>query len=143
RYIATDEAEPPPLGTVFYLAPEQARGQPVDARADLYALGVLLYEALTGQLPFTGDDPLAIIAQHLSAAPTPPRELRPELPPALEAVVLRLLAKNPDERYGTAREVKAALAAVPADGRLFAERPNNLPADGTRFVGREQELAGG
>jgi predicted ATPase len=141
RYVSSDDAEPLLIGTVLYLAPEQALGKAVDARADLYALGVLLYEALTGRLPFTGDDPLAVISQHLSAPPTPPRDLRPDLPPALEGIVLRLLAKEPAERYASAREVKAALATIPSDGRALTERPHNLPAEVTSFVGRDKEMA--
>ncbi len=141
RHTASDDEEPLLTGTVFYLAPEQARGQVVDARADLYALGVLLYEAVTGRLPFTGDDPLNVIAQHLSAQPVPPRELRPDLPPALEAIILRLLAKNPDDRFATAHEVKVALAAIPTDGRPYPAPPHNLTAEVTSFIGREKEIA--
>ena len=141
RHTASDDEEPLLTGTVFYLAPEQARGQVVDARADLYALGVLLYEAVTGRLPFTGDDPLNVIAQHLSAQPVPPRELRPDLPPALEAIILRLLAKNPDDRFATAHEVKVALAAIPTDGRPVHAPPHNLTAEVTSFIGREKEIA--
>jgi non-specific serine/threonine protein kinase len=140
RPMDSGDREPLLTGTVLYLAPEQARGQAVDARADLYALGVVLYEALTGRLPFTGDDPLSVIAQHLSAQPVPPRELRPDLPPALEAIILRLLAKNPDERFASAREVKDALAAIPTDGRQLTASFHNLPAEVTSFIGREKEI---
>ncbi len=99
------------VGTVFYLAPEQALGQAIDGRADLYALGVMLYELTTGRLPFTADDPLAIISQHIHTPAAPPRAVRPDLPPALESIILRLLAKNPADRFGSAREVIEALAA--------------------------------
>ncbi len=141
RLVASDDVEPFVTGTVLYLAPEQARGETIDARADLYALGVLLYEALTGRLPFTGDDPLDVIAQHLRAQPRPPRELRPDLPPALEAIILRLLAKDPGERFASAREVKAALASIPTDSRPLPAPPHNLPAEVTSFIGREKEIA--
>src|SRR5439155_23624430 len=87
------------VGTASYMAPEQALGQPVDGRADLYALGVVLYELTTGRLPFTGDDPLTIVSQHVHAPVVPPRVLRPDLPRALEAVILRLLEKNPEARF--------------------------------------------
>src|SRR5499426_3314815 len=97
------------LGTASYMAPEQALGQPVDGRTDLYALGVLLYELTTGRLPFTGDDPLTVISQHVHAPVVPPRVLRPDLPPAFEAVILRLLEKNPAARFATAGETAAAL----------------------------------
>src|SRR5262245_23735426 len=97
------------LGTAYYIAPEQALGQPVDGRTDLYALGVLLYELTTGRLPFTGDDPLTIVSQHVHASAVPPRVFRPDLPRALEAAILRLLEKSPDARFATAGETAAAL----------------------------------
>jgi len=139
RPLSSGEVEPELTGTVLYLAPEQALGQVVDARADLYALGVLLYEAFTGRPPFLGDNPVAIISQHLNAQPTPPRALRPDLPPELEAIILKLLAKDPDERFASAREVRDALTAIPSDGRPVTV-PHNLPAEVTRFIGREKEL---
>ncbi len=97
------------IGTVFYLAPEQALGQEVDGRADLYALGVVVYELATGRLPFTGDDPLTVISQHIHAPVTPPRTLNPELPLELEALILRLLSKQPGDRPASAREVLFSL----------------------------------
>jgi class 3 adenylate cyclase len=97
------------VGTVFYLAPEQALGQEVDGRADLYALGVILYELTTGRLPFTADDPLLIISQHLHAPVVPPRTHNPAIPSELEALILRLLSKKPDDRPASAREVVEAL----------------------------------
>src|SRR5262249_3011488 len=89
------------LGTAAYIAPEQALGQPVDGRTDLYSLGVLLYELTTGRLPFTGDDPLTIVSQHVHASVVPPGVLRPDLPRALEAVIMRLLEKSPAQRFTT------------------------------------------
>jgi tetratricopeptide (TPR) repeat protein len=97
------------VGTAAYMAPEQALGQPVDGRSDLYALGVLLYELTTGRVPFTGDDPLTVVSQHVHAPVVPPRVLRPDLPRALEAVIVRLLAKDPAQRFGTAAETRDAL----------------------------------
>jgi non-specific serine/threonine protein kinase len=141
RPFSGNEGEPELTGSVLYLAPEQARGQAVDARADLYALGVMLYEALTGRLPFTGDDPVEVIAQHLSAQPTPPRDLRPDLPPALEAIILKLLAKDPAQRFASARETRIALDGIPGDGKPIVPPPNNLPAEVTHFIGREKEIA--
>jgi len=79
------------VGTVSYLAPEQALGEEIDHRADLYALGVMLYELTTGQLPFTGDDPVAVILQHLHAPVVPPSTHDPEIPPAVDALIVRLL----------------------------------------------------
>jgi eukaryotic-like serine/threonine-protein kinase len=100
------------IGTAQYLSPEQARGSPVDQTSDLYSVGVVLYEMLTGQVPFTGDTPLEIAMKHLSAVPKPPSELRPEVPHDLDLIVLRALAKNPDERYQTAEEFDRDLAQV-------------------------------
>lgn len=97
------------VGTVFYLAPEQIRGGPVDGRADLYALGVLLYEWSTGQLPFTAEEALAVLTQHLFAPVVAPRARVPDLPPALEGLILSLLSKSPDDRPGSADEVLALL----------------------------------
>ncbi len=98
------------LGTASYMAPEQALGQDIDGRTDLYALGVLLYELTTGRLPFAADDPLAVVSQHVHAPVVPPRVLRPDLPRKLESVILRLLEKNPDDRFSSARETATALA---------------------------------
>src|SRR5262245_48685630 len=90
------------LGTASYIAPEQALGQPVDGRTDLYSLGVLLYELTTGRLPFTGEDPLTIVSQHVHASVVPPCVLGPDLPRALEAVILRPLHKQPDSCFTSA-----------------------------------------
>src|SRR5881409_2720774 len=100
------------IGTAQYLSPEQARGAPVDQTSDLYSVGVVLYEMLTGQVPFTGDTPLEIAMKHLSEIPRPPSELRPEVPHDLDSVVLRVLAKDPAERYQSAEEMDADLDRV-------------------------------
>jgi serine/threonine-protein kinase len=100
------------VGTAQYLSPEQARGAPVDPRSDIYSLGIVLYEMLTGKVPFTGDTPVEIAMKHLSQIPEPPSELRPEVPHDLDAVVMRALAKDPDQRYESAEEMDADLARV-------------------------------
>jgi serine/threonine-protein kinase len=100
------------VGTAQYLSPEQARGAPVDPRSDLYSLGVVLYEMLTGKVPFTGDTPVEIAMKHLSQVPKPPSEWRPQVPHDLDAVVMRALAKDPEQRYGSAEEMDADLARV-------------------------------
>ncbi len=100
------------VGTAQYLSPEQARGAPVDPRSDLYSLGIVLYEMLTGNVPFTGDTPVEIAMKHLSQIPEPPSEMRPEVPHDLDAIVMRALAKDPDQRYGSAEEMDADLARV-------------------------------
>jgi hypothetical protein len=136
------------VGSVFYLAPEQALGQEVDSRADLYALGVVLYELVTGRLPFTGDDPLTIISQHIHAPAVPPRTFRADLPPALEAVILKLLAKNPADRFASARDVTLALdnlatetpAAVAVSSGSVASLALLEQLARGRLVGRRSEL---
>jgi eukaryotic-like serine/threonine-protein kinase len=100
------------VGTAQYLSPEQARGGEVDPRSDLYSLGVVLYELLTGKTPFDGDTPVEIAMKHLSNAPKPPSKLRPDIPPELDMVVLRALAKDPDDRYQNADEMEADLERV-------------------------------
>jgi beta-lactam-binding protein with PASTA domain/predicted Ser/Thr protein kinase len=100
------------VGTAQYLSPEQARGAPVDPRSDLYSLGIVLYEMLTGKVPFTGDTPVEIAMKHLSAVPDPPSEVREGIPHDLDAVVMRALAKDPDQRYASAEEMDADLARV-------------------------------
>src|SRR5215210_5804429 len=105
------------LGTPHYMAPEQASGQEVDGRADIYALGVILYEMLVGDVPFNAASAPAILVMHLNDAPEPPSRRRPDLaiPPALEAIALRCLEKDPAQRFQTAEEFSEALErAVPA-----------------------------
>ena len=100
------------IGTAQYLSPEQARGAHVDARSDIYSVGVVLYEMLTGEVPFTGDQPVEIAMKHLSNVPAPPSELNPKVPHDLDAIVLRALAKDPAQRYQSAEEMDAELGRV-------------------------------
>ena len=102
------------MGTAHYLSPEQARGAPVTAASDLYSVGVVLYEMLTGQVPFNGDSAIEIAMKHLNETPRPPSSLRPELTPELDQVVLRALAKNPEDRYQASEEFSADLDRVEA-----------------------------
>jgi serine/threonine-protein kinase len=104
------------VGTAQYLSPEQARGEPVDQRSDLYSLGVVLYELLTGEVPFGGDSPVEIAMKHLSSKPKLPSELREGIPEELDLVVMRALAKDPDDRYQTAEEFGADLDRIAAGG---------------------------
>ncbi len=97
------------LGTPAYMSPEQAQGLPVDARSDLYSIGVMLYEAATGKPPFVSDALFDLLRMHVAQAPVPPRTLRPDLPKPLEAVILRALEKDPARRYRTAGEMARAL----------------------------------
>ena len=100
------------IGTAQYLSPEQARGEQVDARSDVYSLGCVLYEILTGQPPFVGDSPVAVAYQHVREDPVPPSQKRPDISPDLDAVVLKALAKNPDNRYQSAAEMRNDLVRV-------------------------------
>lgn len=87
------------LGSVHYISPEQARGSHIDARADIYSAGVVLYEMLTGRLPFDGDSPVSVAIQHINATPLSPRELNPEIPPGLEEITMKAMASRIDQRY--------------------------------------------
>ena len=100
------------IGTAQYLSPEQARGAPVDESSDLYSTGIVLYELLTGELPFTGETPVEIAMKHLSQVPPAPSSIRPEIPRDLDLVVLRALAKEPADRYRSATEMDRDLELV-------------------------------
>ena len=111
------------MGTAQYLSPEQARGAPVTAASDLYSAGVVLYEMLTGKTPFTGDTPIEIAMKHLNEVPHPPSELREDIPPELDLIVLRALAKDPHERYEAAEQFSADLDRVEAGLPVSPETP--------------------
>jgi serine/threonine protein kinase len=110
------------LGTAQYLSPEQAQGQAVDFRSDLYSLGCCLYEMLTGTVPFRGATPVAIAYRHVREDPAPPRLLNPDVPPSLEAVCLKAMAKRPEDRYQTAIELRTDLQRA-REGQRVAARP--------------------
>jgi serine/threonine protein kinase/beta-lactam-binding protein with PASTA domain len=97
------------LGTASYLSPEQAQSQPVDQRSDIYSLGVALYEMVTGRPPFSGDSPVMVASKHVLEQPTPPSKINADVSPELEAVIMKAMAKNPDNRYQDADEMKADL----------------------------------
>jgi serine/threonine-protein kinase len=105
------------VGTAKYLAPEQVESKPVDGRTDLYSLGIVLYEMLCGRVPFEGDSSSATALARLHQDPMRPRQIRPGIPRALEAITMRLLARSPDDRYPTAADVRAELLGAGADDR--------------------------
>ncbi|HXG76972.1 MAG TPA: Stk1 family PASTA domain-containing Ser/Thr kinase [Gaiellaceae bacterium] len=109
------------IGTAQYLSPEQARGAPVDQTSDLYSAGIVLYELLTGEVPFTGESPVEIAMKHLAEVPGAPSALRPEVPEDLDLVVLRALAKEPAERYQSAAAMDADLETVAHGGHVPTE----------------------
>ena len=120
------------LGSVHYISPEQARGSHIDARSDLYSAGVVLYEMITGRLPFEGDTPVSVAIQHINSIPLSPREIDPSIPEALEEITMRAMAPNPDNRYSSADEMLADLEE-------FRKNPNiNFDYDLNEFLPEEE-----
>jgi serine/threonine-protein kinase len=110
------------LGTAQYVSPEQAQGRKLGPESDLYSLGVVLYELSTGKLPFEGDTPVSVALRHVNEEPAPPRSINPQIPPALEAVILKAMQKDPTRRYRSAEEMREDLLRV-ASGRGVAATP--------------------
>jgi predicted Ser/Thr protein kinase len=123
------------VGTAQYISPEQAQGQTVDYRSDLYSLGCCLYEMLTGTVPFTGATPVAIAYRHVREDPTPPRQLNPDIPAPLEAICLKAMAKLPDNRYQTAAEFQDDLERF-RTGQPVLATPLLDPAATTQAIPR-------
>ena len=106
------------LGSVHYVSPEQARGSRVDSRSDIYSLGVVMYEMLTGRLPFEGDTPVAVVLQHINSVPLLPSEINPEIPVGLEEITMKAMNPDPEQRYATASDMLADLELCKNDPTL-------------------------
>jgi eukaryotic-like serine/threonine-protein kinase len=130
------------IGTAQYLSPEQARGERVDARSDLYSTGCLLYELLTGRPPFTGDSPVAIAYQHVKEEPIPPSQIDPEVPPWADAIVLKAMRKDPADRYQSAGEMRNDIQRALAGAPLAAPMPAIYGAGTRRMGGAGTQVAG-
>ncbi len=128
------------LGSVHYFSPEQARGGAVDARSDIYALGVVLYELLTGELPFTGDSPIAVALRHLDSEPRPITELCSHVPEGLDQTIMKAMAKNPVDRYQTAGELSLDLGKIA--GRTTAQDEPTRILTATPMPGKKTAVSG-
>ncbi|MGC0415413.1 protein kinase domain-containing protein [Embleya sp. AB8] len=120
------------MGTPQYLSPEQALGRTVDARSDLYSSGCLLYELLALRPPFNGDTPLSVVYQHVQDDPRPPSMMDPRVPPHLDAIALKALAKNPDDRYQTADEMRMDIRRALAGQQVSVAVPPRVPTQESR-----------
>lgn len=122
------------LGTAHYISPEQAQGKDLTATSDIYSLGIVLYESATGRLPFDGPDAVSVAMKQVNDLPVPPREINPDIDPAFEAIIMKAIAKNPAERFVTAKDMRLAL------NDYLAGRPVNL---GEGFTSAETVVMGG
>lgn len=134
---ARGEGETPAAGTVYYIAPEVIAGQAPDVAADLYSLGAMLYEMVTGRVPFSNFDEESILSQHLNEPVTPTSSTRADVPFALDAIITRLLAKNPADRFSSARAVREELEKITVSPSDFSR--GNLPTD-FKFSGHTTEI---
>jgi len=131
------------IGTAQYLSPEQARGERVDSRSDLYSTGCLLYELLTGRPPFTGDSPVAIAYQHVRENPIPPSRVDPDVPAWADAIVLKAMAKSPADRYQTAADMRADLQRAASGLPVAAAPPTRVDMyPGTQRMGADPMMTG-
>ncbi len=118
----TDKA----VGTVYYMSPEQASGQKIDPRSDIYSVGAMLYELTTGEMPFTGETPVAILMKHVNEKPVPPRAKNPKIPYGLEQIILCAMSKKPNARFDSVEEMLHYVRQVQKDRKIrFEELPSN------------------
>ena len=118
----TDKA----VGTVYYMSPEQASGKPIDPRSDIYSVGAMLYELTTGEMPFVGDTPVAILMKHVNEKPVPPRVKNPHIPVGLEQIILCAMSKKPSDRFDSVEEMLDYIKRLKQDSKVkFDELPSN------------------
>ncbi|CAK7030972.1 MAG: Serine/threonine-protein kinase PrkC [Paraeggerthella hongkongensis] len=122
------------LGTAHYISPEQAQGKDLTATSDIYSLGIVLYESATGRLPFDGPDAVSVAMKQVNDLPAPPHEINPDIDPALEAIIMKAMAKNPADRFATSKDMRLAL------NDYLAGRPVNL---GEGFTSAQTSVMGG
>ncbi len=122
------------IGSVHYISPEQARGDQTSARADVYSVGVMLYEMLTGKLPFNGSDAVSVAIMHLQADPRPPREINPDIPAGLEEIIMQAMQKEPSNRYQSAAEMLADINEFKRDPNVTFEYKYMVEDSATRYL---------
>jgi serine/threonine-protein kinase len=130
------------VGTPEYMSPEQGKGESLDGRSDLYSVGVILYQLLTGRLPFTAESAVGVLLKHLIEEPVPPAEIHPDVDPLLESVTLRAMRKRPEERFASAREMRAAIGGVGSEKNLPLPAPSGralVAGDGSKPRRRTRE----
>ena len=115
------------VGTVYYMSPEQAHGKKnIDTRSDIYSLGAMMYELATGQVPFKGETPIAVLFKHMQEEVVPPRQINPSIPVGLEQIILCAMSKDPANRFQTADEMLGYIKRLQADKKIkFDELPSN------------------
>ena len=133
------------VGTPAYMCPEQAQGEELDGRADIYALGVILFEMLTGRQPYEGDTPMSVVVKHITEPPPHILDFRPDLPPAIETIIEKAMAKRKEERYTNVAEMVETLQAIYTSATLVAPAPRaterTVPAPVKTLPTRRQPAA--
>lgn len=137
-HTMTDKA----IGSVHYISPEQAKGDVTDNRADLYSVGVMLYEMLTGRLPFEAESAVAVAIKHIEEVPKPPREWNPDIPAGLESIVMRAMQKDAADRYASAAEMLRDIDSFKKDPSISFEYKYRTPSESAHEARIEKEVSG-